>query len=63
MVGGPVTLLAFYLLCCGAVGWVGKGRRLGFWPALFLAILLTPFLMVLFLYLFSKPSIPPAPER
>ena len=42
-----------YLALCLVAGVVGQERRLGFWGFVFLSVLVTPFISLMFLYFAS----------
>jgi hypothetical protein len=48
-----VILIILYVVFCLITGYLGRERRMGFWGAFIVSLLITPLLMVLILILFG----------
>ncbi|MFC5321039.1 hypothetical protein [Bradyrhizobium oligotrophicum] len=55
----PVIFIAFYILLCLFVGFLARHTRPGPWVMFVLSLVLTPFVVLLLLVVFSEPNRPP----
>jgi hypothetical protein len=51
-----VLLFLGYIALCLLVGTLGQDRRIGYWGAVVISLIITPFLTFLFLFFFARRS-------
>ena len=54
----PLILVAFYILLCLFVGFLGRYTRPGPWIIFILSLIFTPFVILLLMDVFGEPSRP-----
>lgn len=55
-----ILLFLGYIALCLLVGTLGRHARIGYWGTVLVSVLVTPFIVFLFLFFFARPSAPRA---
>jgi hypothetical protein len=55
-----ILFLIYFVLCLG-IGYLGAGRKMGFWGYFFFALLFSPILALLLVLVSDKRPVPPDP--